>query len=199
MPSNADKRKTVHRRQGQMMAQAEREIGNLPEGEQSDRHEAAAMCVQHERRAAGRPYGTLLYDNVADLERGISDYYHYCDLRHAPYTSLGLAWWLGISYEALRQYGHGERDNTDYIVPIARARDRCRLYAMEAAYDRDKTQGAKLDLAANYGIAERQQLDITARQGAPEVAKLSDAELQQRLIEAAKDASKLQDADWQDA
>lgn len=143
----------------------------------------------------GRPFGTFKYDSAADLRAGIDAYFEDCRERNAPYTLSGLAFALNITVQTLRNYG-----KTDiFYNEVARAKARCQQYAHEAVYDKEKSRGAQFDLSANYEMSERQQLDIMAHQGAPEVAKLSDAELQQRLIEAAKQPPALQDSDGSDS
>lgn len=122
---------------------------------------------------AGRPYGTLKYDNIDDLHAGIEAYFADCEKRNAPYTLSGLAYALNIDVSTLRNYGHMELFSDE----ITRARARCRQYAHEAAYDRDKCRGATFDLSANYGMSERQQLDLGNADGEPfKIDSVADAD-----------------------
>jgi len=126
-----------------------------------------------------RPFGTLKYNNVEDLQKGIDNYFVECEVRKAPYTMSGLAYALDISRQTLLNY-----KNTDsYFDAISRARVRCEQYSAECLFDRDKVNGAKFDLANNHGMSERSQLDIGNKDGQPlQLASLSDDTLKIRLI-----------------
>jgi hypothetical protein len=106
---------------------------------------------------AGRPFGILKYSNVDDLENGIVDYFADCKERAAPYTLSGLAYWLDIDSKTLYNYSKIDK----YFPTIHRARERCRQYAHESLYDRDKSRGAQFDLSANYDMSERVKVDST--------------------------------------
>jgi hypothetical protein len=129
-----------------------------------------------------RPFGTLKYDNVDELDKGINDYFADCEQRHAPYTLSGLAFWLNIDSKTLYNYSK----SGDYFPTIYRARERCRQYAHECLYDRDKSRGAQFDLSANYGMSERKLLDIGNTNGEPlQISTLTDAQLAEQLTKAA--------------
>ena len=132
---------------------------------------------------AGRPFGTLKYDNLEDLEAGIEKYFADCDARPVldkdgnqitdksgnpmfypskPYTMEGLALALNITVRTLSNYA--EQD--DYFPAINRARARCLAYKSERLYDKDGVQGAKFDLVNNSArmgglqYADKQDLSI---------------------------------------
>ena len=94
---------------------------------------------------AGRPFGTLKYDNLEDLEAGIDNYFADCDANDKPYTISGLADSLNIDVRTLSNYGRDE----DYFPAIHRARQKCLSYAESRLYDKDGVQGAKFYLTNN--------------------------------------------------
>ena len=127
-----------------------------------------------------RPFGILKYSNVVDLDNGIDNYFADCAERDAPYTLSGLAFWLNIDSKTLYNYG---KDDSCYFPSISRARERCRQYAHESLYDRDKSRGAQFDLSANYGMSERTQIDLGNAGDKPlQIASLSEVDLQVRLM-----------------
>ena len=52
---------------------------------------------------AGRPFGTLKYDNLQDLQAGIDAYFADCDANSKPYTMSGLADSLNITTVTLQR------------------------------------------------------------------------------------------------
>ena len=94
---------------------------------------------------AGRPFGTLKYDNLEDLQRGIDQYFDKQDAEDKPYTLEGLALALNISAKTLWSYG----ENPDYLPTISRAKDRCINYASERLYDKNGANGAKFYMTNN--------------------------------------------------
>jgi hypothetical protein len=111
---------------------------------------------------AGRPFGTLKYDNLADLEKGIDDYFEDCKQRGAPYTMSGLAYALNIDRKTLLNYSKKE----NYFPTISRARARCEQYANEKLFDKNSTNGAKFDLSNNYPAwSDKMTLDQTISSG----------------------------------
>ena len=109
-----------------------------------------------------RPFGTLKYDNLQDLENGIDKYFAECDAIDKPYTMTGLALSLNIDVRTLTNYGQNE----DYFPAIHRARQRCIEYAENRLYDKDGVQGAKFTLTNNaermggLRYAERQEVSM---------------------------------------
>lgn len=113
---------------------------------------------------AGRPFGTLKYDNLADLEAGIDKYFADCDANGKPYTMSGLADSLNIDVRTLSNYS---RDD-NYFPAIHRARQKCLTYAESRLYDKDGVQGAKFYLTNNaermggLRYADRQEVAVDA-------------------------------------
>ena len=131
-----------------------------------------------------RPFGTLKYDNLEDLEAGIEKYFADCDAKPIldpdgkqitdkngnpmffppkPYTMEGLALALNITVRTLSNYA--EKD--DYFPAINHARARCLSYKAERLYDKDGVQGAKFDLSNNsermggLRYADKQEINLT--------------------------------------
>ena len=113
---------------------------------------------------AGRPFGTLKYDNLEDLQNGIDNYFADCDEKDKPYTISGLADSLNIDVRTLSNYGRDE----DYFPAIHRARQKCLSYAETRLYDKDGVNGAKFYLANNaermggLRYADRQEVSVDA-------------------------------------
>ena len=111
---------------------------------------------------AGRPFGTLKYDSLEELETGIDEYFSECDDKSEPYTLEGLALHLNISAKTLWSYG----ENPNYLPTIQRAKDRCIQYASKRLYDRDGIQGAKFYMTNNaermggLRYADRQEVSL---------------------------------------
>ena len=111
-----------------------------------------------------RPFGTLKYDNVDDLENGIDKYFQEQDEKGKPYTMEGLAYSLNIDVKTLSNYGRNE----NYFPAINRARQKCLVYKSERLYDKDGVNGAKFDLINNsermggLRYADRQEMAVTA-------------------------------------
>jgi len=128
-----------------------------------------------------RPFGTLKYDNVDELQKGIDEYFNQCDGeilidsdgqpmidRHGnaiykklpqPYTMSGLALALNIDRGTLLNYSKKE----DYFSTIERARERVQQYAESRLYDKDGVNGAKFSLINNHktgGWSDRQELAV---------------------------------------
>ena len=109
-----------------------------------------------------RPFGTLKYDNLQDLENGIDRYFSDCDEKGKPYTMSGLALSLNIDVKTLTNYGQKE----DYFPAIHRARQKCIAYAEDRLFDKDGVQGAKFSLTNNsermggLRYADRQEMSV---------------------------------------
>lgn len=113
-------------------------------------------------RYMARPFGTLKYDNLQDLETGIEKYFAECDAIDKPYTMTGLALSLNIDVRTLTNYGQMD----DYFPAIHRARQKCIEYAENRLYDKDGVQGAKFTLTNNaermggLRYADRQEVSV---------------------------------------
>jgi hypothetical protein len=98
---------------------------------------------------AGRPFGTMKYDTVEDLDKGIEEYFRECDKKGKPYTLEGLAYSLNIDPRTLNNYGNEGYGEGKFFPSVYRARCRCLAYKAERLYDKDGVQGAKFDLVNN--------------------------------------------------
>jgi len=125
----------------------------------------------------GRPFGTLKYRTIEDLQIAIDEYFEdtktpYFDKNGSvagynpgPYTMAGLACALGVNRITLLRY---EGHNEDYCNALTHARARVEAYAEGRLYDRDGSNGAKFALSNNHeGWSE-------AKQGAPSSALTGD-------------------------
>lgn len=121
---------------------------------------------QKEKRRPGRPFGTLKYDNLEDLDNGINSYFDDCDNNGKPYTLEGLALALNITPQTLCNYGSKEYAEGKYFEAINRARIRCIDYASSRLYDKEGSNGAKFYLTNNaermggLRYAERQEVSM---------------------------------------
>ena len=109
-----------------------------------------------------RPFGTLKYNNLEELETGIDNYFDDCDTKGKPYTMTGLALSLNIDVKTLTNYGQKD----DYFPAIHRARQKCIGYAEDRLFDKDGVQGAKFTLTNNaermggLRYADRQEVSM---------------------------------------
>lgn len=121
---------------------------------------------QKEKRKPGRPFGTLKYDNLEDLEDGINKYFDDCDRLGKPYTMTGLALALNITPQSLCNYGTKEYAEGKYFETVNRARMRCLDYAESRLYDKEGSNGAKFTLTNNaermggLKYADRQEVSV---------------------------------------
>ena len=104
----------------------------------------------------GRPYGTLAFNDIDDLQTGINTYFEDCDDSGKPPTITGLALALNITPQTLANYGlegyaKDDKGNSDsrYFEAINRARQRCINYAETRLFDKDGVQGSKFYLSNN--------------------------------------------------
>ena len=115
---------------------------------------------------AGRPFGTLKYDSLEELESGIDKYFAECDDKGKPYTMTGLALALNITPQTLCNYGTEDYAEGKYFETINRARMRCIDYAESRLYDKEGSNGAKFTLTNNaermggLKYAERQEVSM---------------------------------------
>ena len=72
-----------------------------------------------------------------------------------PPSVAGLCLHLGMSREALREYG--EREEYDEVVQFARLR--IEEYLTEELMERDRPDGAKFNLSHNFGWSEKQTVE----------------------------------------
>lgn len=161
----------------------------------------------------GRPYGTLRYRTVEELEEGIQDYF--TSLRgpikdnkgnfilepetgapvvvdfSRPPTLAGLALALNITTETLRNYSKSdvndvdnETDKMTYFGAISRAKSICESYLSERTLDREGVQGAKFLLSNNHkGYSEKSEV---INKNHDIGSRMTDAELDNQIKALAK-------------
>lgn len=116
-----------------------------------------------------------------------------------PFTLSGLALWLGVSTNCLREYRHGQVDTildemraeTDdtltFSKVVCRAKQVIEAYAEGRLYDRDGSNGARFVLDCCYGwVTRKEQADITKSKKESKL-KREEFELKKRLIDEAED------------
>lgn len=146
------------------------------------------------KHPGGRP---LKFESVGDLQIAINAYFDACDphivqrvidggvnqhgetiwLKRAvmteqePYTVSGLARALGISRQALLDYGERE----EFIDTVAAAKERCHEYAEKQLFGKAQS-GAAFSLKNNWGWKDRQEIDHTTDgQPLPSLVQFIDA------------------------
>ena len=131
-------------------------------------------------------YGNLVYDKDGKLVK----------TQVEPWTVSGLALYLGISTNTLKQYKLGRIDtlldemrvDTDDIMTfsqvVLRARQRIEGYAEKRLYDRDGSQGARFVLDNAFGwVARKEQAEID-RMIQEGVIRAKEFELKRELLDA---------------
>lgn len=111
------------------------------------------------------------YKTPEELVEIITNYFKDCDKRRKPYTVSGLALYIGLTTQRLRDY---EKDykGTEYAEIIERAKQTIEAYTAEATFDNKKFQGAKFNLQNNFGWAEKQDTNLSGE--VTEIIKLED-------------------------
>lgn len=111
------------------------------------------------------------YKTPEELVEVITNYFNDCDKRKKPYTVSGLALYIGLTTQRLRDY---EKDypGTEYAEIIERAKQTIETYTAEATFDNKKFQGAKFNLQNNFGWAEKQDTNLSGK--VTEIIKLED-------------------------
>lgn len=115
-----------------------------------------------------RPFGTLKYDNVQELDKAIDEYFEICEGKPIrdpntntivldkngnpqyvvfpePPTIEGLAVYLNVDPKTITNYAHKE----DYFPTINRARMKILAYNSKRMFDRDGVNGAKFNQINN--------------------------------------------------
>jgi hypothetical protein len=96
-----------------------------------------------------------------------------------PPTVTGLALFLGLkSRQAILNY----QDRPEFNDAITRAKMRIEEYAETRLYDKNGCNGAKFNLTNNFGWVDRQQTELTGKDGGP-VAIKSETDLSKLSVE----------------
>ena len=138
-------------------------------------------------------YGNLVYDKDGNLVK----------TQVEPWTVSGLALYLGISTNTLKQYKLGRIDNLldemrvdtdDYMTfssVVLKARQKIETYAERRLYDRDGSQGARfvLDNAFNW-VSRREQAEID-KMVQESILKAKEFQLKKDLLDSDDEDSSL--------
>lgn len=111
------------------------------------------------------------YKTPEELVSVIKQYFDDCDRRKKPYTMSGLALFIGLTTQRLRDYEKNYK-GTEYAEIIERAKQTIETYTAEATFDNKKFQGAKFNLQNNFGWSEKQDTNISGE--VTEIIKLED-------------------------
>lgn len=111
------------------------------------------------------------YKTPEELVKVITDYFKDCDAKRKPYTISGLALYIGLTTNRLREY-EKNYPGTEYAEIIERAKQTIETYTAEATFDNKKFQGAKFNLQNNFGWAEKQDTKLSGE--VTEIVKLED-------------------------
>lgn len=116
-----------------------------------------------------------------------------------PYTISGLALYLGVSTETIRQYGKGIMDDLgfeslddpdSYRNVIKRAKQRIEEYAEGRLYDRDGFNGAQLVLNTGFHWRTSKEVSDTAAQKAMIKLRKKEFNMKKKLIgDSAEDST----------
>lgn len=138
-------------------------------------------------------YGNLVYDKEGRLVK----------TQVKPWTVSGLALYLGISTNTLKQYKLGridslldemKADTDDYMTfssVVLKAKQKIESYAEQRLYDRDGQQGARfvLDNAFNWvSRKEQAEIDKMIQEG---ILKANEFQLKKELLDSDDDDSSL--------
>lgn len=95
------------------------------------------------------------YKTPEELENNVAMYILNCKKNKKPLTLSGLALFLGLSTQTLRNY---EKDykGTEYAEIIKQAKQAIEAFTEESLFDNRTCSGAKFSLQNNFGWAERQ-------------------------------------------
>ena len=106
----------------------------------------------------GRP---PLYKTPEELQKLIDGYFKDCEKRDKPPTIAGLAYTLGIDRQTVYNYGQKE----EFFGTIKKARDRIIVELEERLMTEGKS--GQIFLAKNYGYTDKQEHEVTGKDGGP--------------------------------
>lgn len=111
------------------------------------------------------------YKTPEELVEVIKNYFNDCDIKRKPYTVSGLALYIGLTTQRLRNY-EKNYPGTEYAEIIERAKQTIETYTAEATFDNRRFQGAKFNLQNNFGWSEKQDTKLSGE--VTEIIKLED-------------------------
>jgi hypothetical protein len=133
------------------------------------------------KNPGGRPRA---YNSPEELKKIIDDYFESCEAKplinqstgepyldktgmpimygHTPPSVAGLAYALGFkSRQSLLDYA----DEQKFMDIVMRAKLKIEIYNNTRLYDKDGVQGAKFNLAVNYGYVDKQAIEHSGELG----------------------------------
>ena len=111
------------------------------------------------------------FKTAEELKEKVEEYFLTCFQNQRPYTMSGLALWLGLSTQTLRNYEKNYGD-TEYADIIKIAKQRVEEFAEKSLYENGKTSGAKFVLQNNFGWSDRQDVNLSGEVN--QIVKLED-------------------------
>lgn len=111
------------------------------------------------------------YKTAQELQDKVEEYFTACYQNQRPYTISGLALWLGLSTQTLRNY-EKTYGNTEYADIIKIAKQRVEEFAEKSLYENGKTSGAKFVLQNNFGWSDKQDVNLSGE--VSQIVKLED-------------------------
>lgn len=111
------------------------------------------------------------YKTAEELQGKVEEYFLTCYQNQRPYTISGLALWLGLSTQTLRNYEKTYGD-TEYADIIKIAKQRVEEFAEKSLYENGKTTGAKFVLQNNFGWSDKQDVNLSGE--VSQIVKLED-------------------------
>ncbi len=111
------------------------------------------------------------YKTAEELQEKVEEYFLTCYQNQRPYTISGLALWLGLSTQTLRNYEKTYGD-TEYADIIKIAKQRVEEFAEKSLYENGKTTGAKFVLQNNFGWSDKQDVNLSGE--VSQIVKLED-------------------------
>lgn len=111
------------------------------------------------------------FKNSQELEFMISEYFEECNHKRRPYTISGLALWLGLTTQTLRNYERNFGD-TEYADIIKEAKQQIEEFAECCLYDNKRSSGAKYVLENNFSWSSKQDVNLSGEVN--QIVKLED-------------------------
>lgn len=111
------------------------------------------------------------FKTAEELKEKVEEYFVVCYQNQRPYTISGLALWLGLSTQTLRNYEKNFGD-TEYSDIIEIAKQRVEEYAEKSLYESGKTAGAKFVLENNFRWSNKQDVNLSGEVN--QIVKLED-------------------------
>ena len=119
------------------------------------------MAHAIEVNKGGRP---LKFENAAELQIKIDDYFNFCDEKGKPYTITGLALALDTCRDTLLEYENRDK----FADTIKKAKMKIHNYAEEACFFAKNPAGIIFNLKNNWGWKDKTETEVTVNTGLAE-------------------------------